>query len=101
MEAIDGNQCADQDGSADGREEREEHLHGPFVREVAGDFDLDGIVWVIGDHEWGGRRGIEGLESCFHCCGGWCMSSIGGEEDGGGWQMGGGRDKGLGRVVVN
>lgn len=87
MEFVDGDQCTDQDGGADGREQGEEHLHRPFIREVAGDFDLDGVVWVISDHERGGRRGIEGFESSFHCCLWWwclCMSSIEGGKDGGG-----------------
>jgi len=56
---IDDHDGANYNGGANGGEDAQENRDGPFICEVIGDFDLEGIVMVVRHHE--GRAGrIEG-----------------------------------------
>lgn len=64
MRLIKDHHSADYNGGTYGGEDAQEDRDGPLVCEVIGDFDLEGVVVVVGHHE--GRAGrIEGeVEDC-------------------------------------
>lgn len=53
MDSIDHELSAEEDRSANSREDGEKHLHRPFICEIVCDFDLEGIERVRGDAESG------------------------------------------------
>jgi hypothetical protein len=59
MRLIDDHDSAEHDCSADCSEDAQENGDGPLICEVVCDFDLEGIVMVVCDHEWRGGR-VEG-----------------------------------------
>ena len=58
MGFIDHELSAEEDRSANCREDGEKHLHRPFVCEVVCDFDLEGVERVRGN--------LEGGVDCLH-----------------------------------
>lgn len=54
MDPVDDEPRAEEDAGADGGEDGEKHLHGPFVGDEIGDFDFEGVEGVGDDAEGGG-----------------------------------------------
>lgn len=58
MNTIDHEFSAEEDASANSREDGEENFHRPFVRKVVCDFDFEGVEGVGGDGESGAVDGL-------------------------------------------